>query len=176
MFFLSGFCGCQPGKEAPSSKVGSLKSKESGNSFPDFLVGTWKANKDRWIFNFERDGSISSFTHPAGMKIDVDEGGLMEQWRRGAVALYELGPCEAVYTPATRQLDVTIIIRRFQINFPNGQLSGNFVDYLKGQVSKDGKRWEVSWLSYATIDGSRPPDPNEIRPIPLTFTKIQKDG
>lgn len=167
-----GLCGCRQAEESSSSSPGSLLSNKSGNRFPEFLVGTWKADRARWILTFEPDGSISSFRHFVGMEIDVDEGGLSEKWRDGVVATYFLGPCEAVYTPATRKLDVTIIIEYFNIDFPDGQMKGSFVDYLRGPVSEDGEQWTVNWLSYCTIEGTTPPDPNEIQPRPLIFTKV----
>jgi len=173
--FFFGLCGCQQTEESSSSNPGSLLSDKSGNLFPEFLVGTWKADKARWILTFESDGSISSFRHFVGMDIDVGEGGLSEEWRDGIVATYILGPCQAVYTPATRQLDVTIIIEYFNIDFPNGQMGGDFVDYLKGPVSEDGERWTVNWLSYCTIEGAVPPDPNKIQPRPLIFKKIRNE-
>jgi hypothetical protein len=175
VFFFAGLCGCQPGDENPSPAPDLSVASESGNMFPEFLVGTWEANNARWILTFEPDGSISSFTHFVGMDINVDDGGLIEQWRKGSVATYILGPCEAEYTPATRQLDVTIIIKHFNIDFPNGQMKGNFVDYLRGPVSEDGKQWTVDWLSYCTIEEAIPPDPNKIMPRPLIFKKIRNE-
>jgi len=174
-FFLFGLCGCQQGQKVSSSSTGPLVENEPSNLFPDFLVGTWKSNKTRWVFNFEPDGSISSFNHFVGMEIDVSEGGLSEKGRDEVISAYFLGPCKATYTPATRQLDVTIIIEHFYFDFPDGQMTGSFVDYLRGPVSQNGKRWTVSWLSYCTIDGATPPDPNKIKPTFLTFTKIQNE-
>lgn len=176
VFFLSGLYGCQPEQETLSPNIHSSKSKESGHSFPDFLVGTWKADDARWILTFEPDGSISSFRHFVGMDINVAEGGLSEEWRSDVSAVYFLGPCEAVYTPVTHQLDVTIIIEHFTIDFPNGQMTGNFVDYLKGRVSQDPEQWKVSWLSYCTLEGAKAPDPNIIEPRLLTFTKASDEN
>ena len=173
LFFLAGLCSCQPEREIPSSNIDSLKTKESGKSFPDFLVGTWKADNAQWIFHFEPDGRISSFRHYAGMNVDVSEGGASEEWPNGTIAAYFLGPCEANYTPATRQLNVSIIIEYFYIDYPTGRVTGSFSDYLRGPVSQNGKKWKARWLSYLTIDGAEPPDPNKIRPKTITFSKIQ---
>jgi hypothetical protein len=175
VFFLVGMDGCQQEKKSPSSGPGSLLSDKSSNLFPEFLVGTWKADEARWVLTFEPDGSISSLNHFLGMEIDVSEGGLSEQWRDGVVAAYFLGPCEAVYTPATRQLDVTIILEHFYVVFPTYQIDGNCVDYLKGPVSQDGKQWKVNWFSYGAIEGAEQPDPNMVKPKFITFTKIQDE-
>ncbi len=175
MFFLFGFCGCQPRRETLPPGIESLKTKESSNSFPDFLVGTWKTDEAEWMFSFEPDGTISSLRHFLGVDIDVSEGGASEQWRKEVIAVYFLGPCEAVYTPATRQLDVMIILESFYVNFPNYQIAGNTSDYLKGPISQNGKQWRVNWLSYGVIEGAKKPDPNAIKPKIITFTKVQNE-
>jgi hypothetical protein len=174
-FFLFLFCGCQPEKESAPPGIAAYKPKESGNSFPDFLVGTWKADKAEWMFSFEADGTISSLRHFIGVDIDVSEGGAVEQLRDEVTAVYFLGPCEAVYTPATRQLDLTIILENFYVEFPTFRIVGNSKDYLKGPISQDGRQWKVNWLSYGAIEGAKQPDPNSIRPKFITFTKTQDD-
>ena len=173
LFFMSALYGCQPENETLPSGIGSLEPKDSGNVFPEFLAGTWEADKARWILTFEPDGSISSFRHYVGMDINVSEGGLREEWRNNIIASYVLKTCEAVYIPETRRLEVTVIIDPFNVSTVNDELIGTFVDYLKGPISKDGKKWKVSWLSYGTIVGAKQPDPNTIKPKVLTFTKTK---
>jgi hypothetical protein len=173
VFFLFGLYGCENGRKLSSHDNDSHNPSETSHLFPEFLVGTWKTGKAKWVFTFEPDGSISSFNHFIGMKFNVSEGGLSEIGRDEVTSTYFLGPCKATYNPVTRQLDVTITIEHFNIDFPDGRMTGSFVDYLSGPVSQDGKRWMVNWLSYSTIDGATPPDPNIIRPASLAFRKIQ---
>jgi hypothetical protein len=175
-FFLSGFCGCKPGQETVSPDTDSHKPQEPGYSFPDFIAGTWKSDKAGWMISFEPNGSISSMRHFLGVDIDISEGGVREEWTNGVVAVYFLGPCEAVYTPKTRQLDVTITIEHFYVDFSTYRMDGSCVDYLKGPISQDGKQWKVSWLNYGKIEGAKEPDPNKIQPKFITFTKIRDDN
>lgn len=173
--FLAGFAqliGCTPNTSGGlAGSAVSAAGKKS--SFPKFLVGTWKTESSRWVFTFERDGRISKMTHFGGMEFDVNEGGLVEQWREGIEAAYMLGPCEARYNPDTRELSVTVVIEYYVINFPDGSMEGSFHDYLTGPVSKDGKTWNASWTSIGEIIGADAIDPNNIKPQPLVFTKVE---
>jgi hypothetical protein len=169
---FTGLIGCQLNSNKAASCSGPANIQQR-ISFPKFLVGTWKTENSRWVFTFERDGRISKMTHFGGMEFDVNEGGLVEQWREDIEAAYMLGPCEALYNPDTRQLSVTINVEYWIITFPDGSLEGSFHDYLNGPVSKDGKTWNASWTSIGEIIGADAPDPNAVKPKALIFTKIE---
>ncbi len=170
--FFSWPAGCRQ-NDNKLSRGDGLPAQAVKTSFPEFLVGTWKTEGSRWIFKFERDGRISKMTHFGGMEFDVNEGGLIEQWRESVEASYMLGPCEARYNPDTRELSVTIVIEYYIINFPDGSLEGSFHDYLIGPVLKDGKTWNASWTSIGEIIGADAIDPNNVKPQPLVFTKVE---
>jgi hypothetical protein len=169
---FTGLAGCQ--RDGNKVALGSGPANiQQRMLFPKFLVGTWKTENSRWVFTFERDGRISKMTHVGGMEFDVNEGGLVEQWREGIEAAYMLGPCEARYNSYTRELSVTVVIEYYVINFPDGSMEGSFHDYLTGPVLKDGKTWNASWTSIGEIIGADAPDPNSVKPQPLIFTKVE---
>ncbi len=156
--------GCNKGQSAraPASDV-------QQRGFPQFLVGTWKADDARWVFTFDPNGQISKMTHYVGMEFVVAEGGLMEEGRDGAKATYVLGPCEAKYNPDTRRLDVTVTIEHFRMEFGNGAMEGSFFDNLTGPVSADDKVWRASWMATSEIiDSGSGTDGPKL----LTFTKV----
>jgi len=156
--------GCQEGQWILPPTSGS-----EDDTFPEFLVGTWKPDKSRWVLTFEPDGHISKMRHSVGMEFDVAEGGLVEQWRNNAEAIYVLGSCEAQYNPETRELSVTVVIEHCIINFPDGSIEGNFHDYLTGRVLEDGMTWNATWTSTGEIIGG---GLSSSAPKQLTFTKV----
>lgn len=161
---FSGLWGCQ--EERRDLLTASCSEDKT---FPEFLVGTWRPDKSRWVLTFEPDSHISKMRHSVGMEFDVAEGGLVEQGRNNAEAIYVLGPCEAQYNPETRELSVTVVIEHYVINFPNGSMEGSFHDYLTGRVSEDGLAWNASWTSTGEIIGG---GSSTTGPKGLTFTKV----
>ena len=149
---------------------------EGGGEFPEFLVGQWKADQYNWAFKFEPDGSISSIVHNIwALEIDLDEGGFYTEGPdENSYAVFIMGPCEADYNPATRELSVKIIMDRYEIKLPVGSLEGRSEDYFDGPVSKDGMKWNVRWREYGYLEDATPPDVNYIdaHPEPLVFTKL----
>ena len=156
--------GCQEGRRVLPPTSGS-----ADDTFPEFLVGTWRPNESRWVFTFEPDGSISTMKHFVGMEFEVAAGGLVEQLRNNIEAVYFLGPCQAQYNPETRELSVTIVIEQYIIKSPNDSMEGSFHDYLTGRVSEDGLTWNASWTSTGEIIGG---GSSTTGPKQLTFTKV----
>jgi len=166
---LAVLVGCQDDNKVIGVKI-------DGGGFPEFLAGTWKADKYDWQIRFESDGRISSIVHHIwALPIDIDEGGYyVEGPDEGTYALFAIGPCEAEYDKRTRELNVEIILEHYSIKLPQGSLEGRSHDYFKGSVSEDGKTWNAGWKNYVWLDGATPPDANQIEanPVPLVFTKI----
>ena len=79
---FSVLCGCQEGR-----RVLPPTSSSEDDTFPEFLVGTWRPNESRWVFTFEPDGSISTIKHFVGMEFEVAAGGLVEQWSNNIEAV-----------------------------------------------------------------------------------------
>lgn len=167
--FLSVITGCQTPDKGADVII------EGGDAvFPEYLVGVWEADKFHWGFKFEPDGSISKLIHTLGTPINVDEGGFYEEGPEDSYGIYVLGPCEASYDRQTRQLNVKIVLDYFRMVLPFDVLEGRSEDYFKGQISEDGKTWNVKWRNYGWLEGAAPPDPNiiEAHPQPLVFTKL----
>lgn len=162
--------GCQDGRS--SEKVALNNDKKA---FPEFLVGTWASDDSRWIFTFEPNGSISRMRHFVGMIFEVEEGGLTEEGRDGIEATYVLGPCETDYDAETDQLTVNIAIDYYTIKFKDGNMEGHFDDTLTGPVSKDEKKWIVSWKSFGEIFEGNRIDKDNVVPRELSFTKSADD-
>ena len=173
LFILLTLTGCGPQNQR-KSQSSRLENKTRENVFPEFLLGVWEADKFRWRFKFERDGTISELLHTMGMSIRPEEGGFFEEGLEESNAAYVMGPCEASYDPNARELNVKIVLDYFRIEIPFGVFEGGSKDYFSGVISKDGKRWDVEWLNYGQLEGSEPPDPNVIKANPekLVFTKI----
>jgi len=167
---LAGVMGCQD-----ENKVNGVSVDNSGE-FPEFLAGTWKADKHDWQISFKDDGSVSSIVHFIWtLPIDINEGGyFVEGPDEGTHALFVIGPCEAGYDKDTRELSVKIILERYIIKLPHGTLEGKSHDFFEGSISEDGKTWKAEWKNYGWLDGAAPPDANviEANPVLLVFTKI----
>jgi hypothetical protein len=115
--------------------------------FPKFLAGTWKADKDLWEFTFEPDGTISSFHNNYDVQIVVEEGGGYAEVASGTNIECIIGPCQAMYTPGTGNLTVTIVTERVFLLFPTGALQGRNTDKFSGQVSRQDKTWKTDLYS-----------------------------
>ena len=167
---ILGLAGCHKPCEVNGVSV------DSANKFPEFLVGTWKADKHDWAVVFASDGSISSVVHTLwALPISVEEGGVyLEGKEPGTFALFVIGECEASYNPTTRELSSRIILDAFEINMPNTNYKGKSEDHFVGPVSEDGKTWSVEWRGYGYLEDASPPDVNYIDANPelLVFSKI----
>lgn len=168
--------GCQQ-QQKDQTKDQKSQNNLDDNEFPEYLVGTWipvDNNEVRWIFTFEEDGTISKFRHFMGMDFIVEQGGFEEPWKNNGRAIYDLGPCEAQYDYKTRQLEVVIVVERFQIIFPGDSMEGSFNDYITGDISEDGLTWNAQWAYRTEVLGADIDEPEE--PISVTFVKVAADA
>jgi hypothetical protein len=167
----AGLTGCQNDNKVNGSTV------DGGGDFPEFLAGTWKADKYNWQIRFEKDGRISAIVHNIwALPIDINEGGFFTEGPdEGTHALFIIGPCEAEYDANTCELHVKIVLDHFSIKLPQGSLEGRSEDFFEGPVSEDGTTWKAEWKNYGWLEGADPPDANliEANPIPLVFTKVK---
>ena len=146
------------------------------NKFPDYLVGTWLAttkDKEKWIFTFEPEGTISKFKHFVGMEFVVADRERVDQLRDGVEARYLLGPCTAIYNEKTRELNVTVIIESYEVKFKTGSIKGNFYDYIIGYISEDGQTWNAEWIDQNEIFGSGKSEFD--KPQAIVFKKVTED-
>jgi len=188
--FLCIFAGCLPrgdrvatgeqGKTGIAGKKVDLHPQSNKNSFPDFLVGGWKAadqNQYKWGFAFEKDGTISAMRNFQGMYIKVSEGGTYEKAPDANVdAACTLGSVNANYDPNGRILTVKVVTDYFMLHVYDQILEGNSVDTLTGPVSQDGSTWTAEWWSLALLNGGPPVDANDLSTSPVIFYKVEQEG
>jgi len=170
--------GCKNPQPQQTSSPGGEVVVASKGAFPEFLVGVWKADKSKWAFKFEPDGSISKLVHVPADKVNMKEGGyLIEGPDPGTFALFVMGPYKVQYDANTRKLMVRIFVDRFHLRLPQGDLEGKSEDYFEGPVSEDGKTWNASWHCYSQLEGGDPPDRDLIdaHAQKLIFTKMDLD-
>ena len=152
------------------------KTAKAREPFPEFLVGRWKANRDNWEIEFDSDGEVTSMVHYMwAVPIDTADGAYYTDGPdEGTYALFMLGPCEADYKSATRELSVKIIMEKYEIMMPGGMLEGWLRDFFDGPVSEDGKVWTASWRHMEWLEGAdESVDPN-FGASELTFTKVDE--
>lgn len=146
--FLSALAGCQKPTQTTPPADGVKVIIEDGSEFPQFLAGTWKADKGGWEITFEPDGRLSSAVIPLGrVKVKPDKKTVIPL-KRGGKGIYEPGEWLAQYSPANRELVVKIVIKRFRLQMGDDVLSGNLKDVIAGQVSEDGRYWLAEWFGY----------------------------
>jgi len=147
-------------------------------SFPEFLLGSWKADNSKWGLTFDHEGKLTSMVHFGGMIFDdVSHGGIEEQWSDDIKVVYILGPQPvAKYDHTSRELSVHITIEHYQVTFPEGTFEGSFDDTLTGPVLPDNQTWNTVWRSQALIKDAPVFDPNDAVTIKTeTFRKLDPD-
>jgi hypothetical protein len=116
--------------------------------FPNFLVGTWKAEEDGWEFVFEPDGKISSAIVSIGrVKLQPGKTTTVPMQMDGK-GVYEPGQWSVQYSHQQRELVVEIAIDHFRIELGNDVIEGRTRDFFVGSVSADGKSWWADRLSF----------------------------
>ncbi len=64
----------------------------------------------------------------------------------GSFSTYTAGDCVVNYTPATRELFVSIEMKRIHVAYLDSVLEGSSIDRFVGPVSEDGKVWTADWI------------------------------
>ena len=174
---LSALAGCQNPNRAVEVII------EGGGEFPEFLVGTWKADKDGWEFVFEPDGTISSAVISLG-RIRVKPGQKTTlPMKKGGKGIFEPGQWLVHYAPAERELMVKISLENFYVQLGGGVLEGKSTDVFIGTISEDGNFWQADWTSFADYtahtakypDFKMTEDPNYGHSQALTFEKVEQE-
>ena len=103
---------------------------------------------------------MSSIVHNFGL-IEMKPGRVIKvPMRKGGKGIFEPGPWTVVYTPASRELMVKIVLKRVYAEFGGGFIEGSVVDVINGQISKDGKVWIADWDSFPDITAHTAKYPN----------------
>jgi hypothetical protein len=192
-FFVAFLCilaGCLPrgdrvatgeqGKTGIAEKKVDLQSKSGENSFPDFLVGRWKAadqSQYKWGFKFEKDGTISVMRNFLDMYIIVSEGGIYEPTTDpNKDSACTLGPVDVNYDPNGRILTVKVVTDYFMLRANGEVLEGSSIDKIFGPVSKDGLTWNAEWQSVSRMLDGPPLDFNNPSIYPVVFYKVREES
>lgn len=170
--YLSTIAGCQNADSGVNVTI------EGGGEFPKSLVGRWKADKNRWEFVFEPDGTISSAVIDSGFITVIPSKGVATiPTRMGGKAVYKLGQWTVQYSPKTRELAVEIVVDHLHIDMGPDWLEGTTRDWFVGTVSEDWQEWQARWISfpkyiaYTPEPGELPVDPNDTI-TELLFIKV----
>ncbi len=173
---LGFFLGCQE-----SAKKTNLTSDDS-NEIPQVMAGVWEANipgytpgQFDWGIKFEPDGSITKIIHSLVGPVDLSVGGIYDEGpEKNTYAMFVMGPCEAKYNKKSKVLNVKIVLDYYEMQLPNGKLSGKVEDRFSGKISRDGKTWKAKWYNYGWLEGAEPPDIDLINkePMEIVFHKV----
>jgi hypothetical protein len=153
---------------------------DGDGTFPDFLVGTWKADRGGWEFTFEPDGTISSAVVSIG-RVTLKPGQTTRvPMKLGGEGVFEPGQWSVQYSHQQRELIVDIAIDHFYVELGENVLRGRTRDFFVGSVSADGQVWPVQRITFPeyTVDTKKYPDheldfdPNDSARENLLFQKV----
>ena len=101
---------------------------DGDGTFPDYLVGRWKADRGGWEFVFEPDGTISSAVVSIG-RVTLKPGQTTTvPMQLGGKGVFEPGRWAVQYSHARRALIVEIVIDRFHVELGDSVLRGRTQD------------------------------------------------
>jgi hypothetical protein len=181
--FLLALAGCR------NADRGGRVIVEGDGEFPQFLVGTWKANGSSWELVFDADGRLASVVIPLGTVRLQPSQKVEVRGRKGEPGLYQAGDFEAYYDPQTRAISAVIEVKRIYAEIGGGVLDGSCEYFIAGNVAKDNNTWDA-YIHTALDLPTLLPDPNSkdhatlkhagvLRTDPndaeyFLFTKVQK--
>ena len=158
---LLSICGC-PRPEGPGKVVLPLE-----------LAGAWQARESTWKIVLSPDGTVSSAVFPTGIVEIRPNKTTKVQMKDSQFSTYRAGDCPVEYTPATRELFVTVKMEEIHIRYLDNAIDGNSVDRFFGPVSQDGKVWNAEWINVFDYGPRFPQDANDIYAQPLIFDKVE---
>jgi len=139
---------------------------------PADIAGTWKAQNSPWKIVLSADGTVSSAVVPMGdVEIRPNKTTRVEM-KDGSFSTYRAGDCIVNYTPATRELFVSIEMKKIHVVYMDNVIDGSSTDRFVGPVSEDGKVWSADWINVFNYGPRFPQDPNDIFAEPLIFEKV----
>ena len=157
-------CGCQK----PSSPPPVVKT-----SLPPDIAGTWKARENVWKIVLSPDGTVSSALIPMG-EVEVKPNKTTRaEMEDGQFSTFRAGDCIVEYSPDTRELFVSVEMKKIHVVYADNVVDGNSLDRFIGPVSEDGKVWTADWINVFDYGPRFPQDPNDIYAEPVVFDKIE---
>ncbi len=171
------------GCRAPAESLPAVEVVIEGDGqFPEFLVGTWKADSGGWEIVFEPNGTISSAVVSLG-RVRMKPGQVTTvPMKLGGKGEFEAGPWAVQYSPERRELVVEIAIASFRVELGDNVLKGRTLDIFTGSISADGRLWWVNRFNFPEYvadtkkyrDHKLTIDPNDNPPEELLFRKVSK--
>jgi len=171
--------GCHGSAESPPAVEVVV---DGDGQFPDFLVGTWKADSGGWEIVFEPNGTISSAVVSLG-RVRMKPGQVTTvPMKMGGKGVFEAGPWAVQYSPDRRELLVEIAIASFRVELGDDVLKGRTLDIFTGSISADGRSWWANRFSFPEYvadtkkyrDHKLTVDPDDSPPEGLLFQKVPK--
>ncbi|MCK4751951.1 MAG: hypothetical protein KAS75_00795 [Planctomycetes bacterium] len=156
-FVVLAFSGCQDTTKIENPVEVII---EDGTGFPEFLVGTWRANNDNWEFVFEPDGTISSVVISLG-RMRIKPGQITKiPLAQGGQGVFEPGKWMVSYDPSSRELTVKIFIKHLRMEMTNQVLEGKSTNIFIGKIDDKGSTWYVDWTGFPDYTVHTPEHPN----------------
>jgi hypothetical protein len=141
---------------------------------PPGVAGTWKAQDSPWKIALNPDGTVSSAViHMGEVEVRPNQTTKVEM-KDGSYSTYKAGDCVVEYTPATRELFVSVEMEEIHIVFLDNVIGGNSIDRFIGPVSEDGKVWTADWITVFDYGPRFPQDANDTFAGQLIFEKIEQ--
>jgi len=151
--------------------LAGLAGCQGPTALPPDIAGTWKADNSPWKIVLSPDGTVVSAVIPLGA-VEVRPNQTTEvEMKDGEFSTYKAGDCIVEYTPATRELFVSVEVEEIHIRFLDNRIDGNSIDRFIGPVSEDGKAWMADWINVFDYGPRFPQGP--VYAQPLTFERIE---
>ncbi len=171
--------GCHGPAESPPAMEVVI---DGGGPFPDYLVGTWKAESGGLEIVFEPNGTISSAVVSLG-RVRMQPGQVTTvPMKLGGKGVFEAGPWAVQYSPERRELVVEIAIAGYRVELGGRVVKGRTLDIFTGSISADGRSWWANRFSFPEYvadtkkyrDHKLTVDPNDNPPEGLLFQKVSE--
>jgi hypothetical protein len=167
VFFSAWLLFCATGCHEPS------RGRPIPKPLPADIAGIWKAQGSSWKIVLSTDGTVSSAIVPMGeVQIKPSQTTKVEM-KDGSYSIFKAGDCVVHYTPATRELFVSMEIKKIHIVVADNVIDGSSTDRFVGPVSEDGKVWSADWITVFNYGPRFPQDPNDVFAEPLIFEKVK---
>ena len=171
--------GCHGPAESPPAVEVII---DGDGQFPDFLVGTWKADSGGWEIVFEPNGAISSAVVSLG-RVRMKPGQVTKvPMKLEGKGVFEAGPWAVQYSPEQRELIVEIAIASFRVELGDSVVKGRTLNIFAGSISADGRSWWANRFSFPEYgadtkeyrDHKLSVDPNDNPPEELLFLRVSE--
>jgi len=132
-----------------------------GQAFPEFLVGTWKAEgKSGWELTFARNGTITKAVIALGQFEIVPGQTAVVPMKMGKQSIIIPGQWVVQYLPSKSMLTVKIVLKSFHVEIGDGYLEGHSENIFVGHVDSDTNEWLAKWTLFRKATANTPETQN----------------